>query len=236
MKTVILKAGSTYSHTKKNHGDFEDWIIQGMEVQKNDVLIINPEKNDPFPLLDEINGVIITGTHLMVTDEFEWKQPSLDWVRKVVKQRIPCLGICFGHQLLAYAMGGVVNDNPNGVEAGTVSITYLQAAKSDRLFRNLHFKKINVSHWQSVLQLPKGAVHLASSDLEKHQAFCIDNIAWGIQFHPEFNGAVTIDYLEAKKDHYEKQGWDLNAAKQKCQDTDIGPAILKRFFEIIKEH
>ncbi|MEZ4555438.1 MAG: gamma-glutamyl-gamma-aminobutyrate hydrolase family protein [Caldilineaceae bacterium] len=57
----------------------------------------------------------MTGSHSMVTDRAAWSERSADWLRAVVAAEWPVLGICFGHQLLAHAWGGVVGP---GIEMG----------------------------------------------------------------------------------------------------------------------
>ena len=58
----------------------------------------------------------------MVTEHREWTECAAWWLRGAVERKIPTLGICYGHQLLAYALGGEVGDNPNGLEAGSEKI------------------------------------------------------------------------------------------------------------------
>ena len=232
MTIAIIKAGRTYDHMKVRYGDFEDWIMAGLGLENKQVWIINVTNGEPLPDLSLLSGIVITGSHDSVLDDLPWKASTSAWIREAVICRIPLLGICFGHQLLAHAMGGEVADNPKGSEFGSVRLTILIAAEKDRLFQGIGDCQVNVSHWQSVTVLPKNAVLLAHSEMESHQAFCIDDIAWGVQFHPEFNQYVTKDYILSKLDYFKSQGINIAKMKTACKESAIGSLILQRFLKL----
>lgn len=58
----------------------------------------------------------------MVTDHGPWSEYTAMWLRETVEQHTPVLGTCYGHQMLAYALGGEVGNNPHGYETGTVNV------------------------------------------------------------------------------------------------------------------
>ena len=130
---VIIKAGSTFPTTKRHYGDFEDWVIDGCATTDNNFSVIDAVESQELPEPDGISGVIITGSHSMVTDQASWMDNVEAWIPRVLKQNIPLLGICFGHQLLAHAMGGTVDYHDGGREIGTVPITLTQEGKRDLL-------------------------------------------------------------------------------------------------------
>jgi GMP synthase (glutamine-hydrolysing) len=107
------------------------------------------------------------------------------------------LGICYGHQLLAHALGGEVGYHPGGLELGTVPITLAPEAQADPLFAHLPNQwPAQVVHAQSVRALPPGAVRLAGNAHEPHQAYRVGTQAWGVQFHPEFSPAAMQGYVQ----------------------------------------
>lgn len=234
---VIIKTGSTFPALAAKKGDFEDWIIAGMEINREDTIVVNVTKHSPFPDYLDIAGVVITGSHAMVTEHHAWSERTATWLRTVVHRSIPVLGICYGHQLLAYALGGTIGNNPNGREFGTVDVYLNAAAQQDPLLSTLpEIIQVHVSHTQSVLRLPPDAHVLASSKMDQHQAFVFGNCAWGVQFHPEFDAEIVRECIKTEQQVLREQGSDPEDLLQNCQDTPYGALLLQRFREIIKSN
>jgi GMP synthase (glutamine-hydrolysing) len=234
-KVVIIKTGSTFPALAEKKGDFEDWIIAEMEIDREDTIVVNVTNHSPFPDYHDIAGIVITGSHAMVTEHHAWSERTATWLRTVVKRRIPVLGICYGHQLLADALDGTAGNNPNGREFGTINVHLNAAAKQDPLLSPLpEIIQVHVSHTQSVLRLPTDAQVLATSKMDKHQAFVIRNCAWGVQFHPEFDAEIVREYIKIYQQVLREQGSNPEDLLQHCQDTPYGSLLLQRFREIIQ--
>ncbi|MCP4693269.1 MAG: glutamine amidotransferase, partial [Desulfobacterales bacterium] len=195
-KILIVKTGETTPEILSQRGDFEDWIISGMGVEPGTVSVVDVVRGEDFPDYDAVSGVVITGSHDMVTDHLEWSERTAKWLPGAVDRRIPILGICYGHQLLAHAMGGVVENNPRGLEFGNTAVTLTGAARTDPLFKGFPSPLgVHASHTQTVRKLPEGAIHLASNAMDANHAFRIGECARGIQFHPEFDADIMIRYI-----------------------------------------
>lgn len=231
---LIIKTGSTYTEISKARGDFEDWITAGMGLDRKQFLIVDVSEGEMLPAYDEISGIAITGSHAMVTDHADWTERAAAWLVGAVERNIPMLGICYGHQLLAYALGGKVSDNPNGLEFGTAEVNLTEAAKADPLFSFLPAKApFQVSHTQSVIQLPPGATLLASTSMDPNHAFAIGDCCWGVQFHPEFDADIVKRYIGILRNHLQAKGLQPDELISKCFDTSSGRKFLKRFGEIV---
>jgi GMP synthase (glutamine-hydrolysing) len=92
----------------------------------------------------------------------------------------------------------------------------------------------HVTHVESVLALPKGAVRLAESDLDPVQAFAVGERAWGVQFHPEFDAETVRAYLLARTEKVRAEGLDPDALLAAVRDAPGGPRVLRRFAELIR--
>jgi len=192
---LILQPGQKLPSLAAVPGDFSDWILAGMGRDPAKVPVLRPEQGDVLPPPAEVGAVVITGSGAMVTEQAPWMLATAAWLRELVALGRPVLGICFGHQLLADALGGEVADNPRGIEVGTVITRPTAAAAQDALFAGWPAEApVQASHQQSVIRLPDGAVVLAASEQDPHHAFRYGERAWGIQFHPEFDARIVTAY------------------------------------------
>jgi GMP synthase (glutamine-hydrolysing) len=229
-RLLVMKTGSTLPALRAAQGDFEDWVIAGLGMPRERVTVADVQAGATLPQPGDVAGVIITGSHSMVTDHEPWSEQTADWLREAVEQQTPVLGICYGHQLLAYALGGEVGDNPRGTEAGTVDVHLTEAGCADRLLGGLaNPLRVQVSHQQTVLKLPPGAQHLAWSDRDTHQAFVVGDNIWGVQFHPEFNAEVVRAYVHDDDRLLRAEGQDPDRIRAQIEETSCGREILRRF-------
>ena len=226
---LIVKLGSTFPGFAQSHGDFEDWIAQRTGLDGEQVAVTSPREAalpDPAPF----SGIILTGSHSMVTDRQAWSEQTARWIPTVIEKRTPLLGICYGHQLIADALGGEVGPNPRGREFGTVEIAKRDAADSDPLFADLPGRfYAHVCHTQSVLQLPPGAIWLASSRLDPHHAYRVGETTWCVQFHPEFDATSTATYIDECADVLRAQGDDPCQLRATVTNTPWSESLLRRF-------
>jgi GMP synthase (glutamine-hydrolysing) len=233
---VVIKTGSTLPELLSRRGDFEEWIIEGMGISRQEVSILDVRNGDVLPSPALVAGTVITGSHHMVTQLLDWSERTARWLRRASEADVPILGICYGHQLLAHALGGTVADNPRGHEYGTVSLQLTSAAAADPLFGEIPetFPAQN-SHTQSVLALPPAAVRLASSEKDHNQAFRVGRTAWGVQFHPEFDGEITRAYIRHRQVELTADGQDPASLEERVAPTPAAAGLLRRFAALIRE-
>lgn len=232
-RLLVIKTGATLSTLRALQGDFEDWVISGLGAPPDQIMVADVQANAALPAPRDVSGVVITGSHSMVTDHESWSERTATWLREAVQQQTPVLGICYGHQLLAYTLGGEVGDNPRGLETGTVDVHLNEAGTADRLLGGLADPlRVHVSHQQTVLKLPIDARLLAWSDRDPHQAFSVGDNVWGVQFHPEFNAAAVRAYTEDDAETLRAEGQDPNRISAQIEETIYGTAILRRFAEL----
>lgn len=225
---LIIKAGSTLPEYGAQKGDFEDWISAGLG-DEHPVQTIDVTKSDTLPDAGQFAAAVITGSHCMVTDHLPWSEAVARWLSQAVSQGLPVLGICYGHQLLAYTLGGEVGNNPRGSEYGTTMVHLHPSSHEDPLFSQMPDKfPAQVCHKQTVLRLPPGAVLLAYSSKDDYQAFVVGN-AWGIQFHPEFNAEVMRFYIRQFRQALLDEGQDAEALLKQVSETPVSAALLGKF-------
>ncbi len=229
-RPLIVKTGSTLPALRERRGDYEDWIAEGMGLARDAVDVVSVHEGEPLPDPASVSGVVVTGSSAMVSDREEWSEHAAAWLANAVGGRTPLLGICYGHQLLAHALGGRVGPNPRGREIGTVTVELREAAGSDALLGDLPGEiVVQVTHVESVLELPSGARLLAGSAADPHHAFSIGDNSWGVQFHPEFDADVIRAYLDARREIIRSEGIDPEPLRRAVRDSPHGPALLRRF-------
>ena len=233
---LIIKAGTTFPKTKISFGDFDDWTLHYSGLTDKDVSIVEVFDNHHLPRGGSFSGVILTGSHSMVTDQDDWIDKTTEWISYIVEKQIPFLGICFGHQMLAHATGGIAGFHPRGREIGTVEISVHSESKHDHLFRDLPASFLaHTTHLQTVLSLPETAHVLASNDFEPHHAFRIGKCAWGVQFHPEFSSNIMRAYIDEQCEVLVKEGLDIDALNSHVSETVEANSLLKRFVDFVFE-
>ena len=235
MKTlVVIKVGSTFASLAARCGDFEDWILAGLQSNGYPTAVVDVAAGDALPPYDSLAGVVITGSHSMVTERQPWSERTAEWLPGLLQYNIPTLGICYGHQLLAHAFGGRVDNNPNGRQFGVVTARFAAGAEDDQLFRPF-VPQANVftCHTQAVLQLPEGARPLAATSKDPYHAFALGDCVWGIQFHPEFDAEVTATYIRECHAILRDEGQDTDVLLQTCSTPAVSDEVLRRFFHAV---
>jgi len=233
-RLYLLRMGPTLPELAADHGEFDDWMRPHLGWPAQRVRTLRPYLDEPLPPAETVAGAVMTGAAFMVTEGLPWMRRTEAWVLRLASAGVPLLGICFGHQLLAQALGGEVGYNPRGPEAGTVSVRWQPAAGGDPLLGGLPTPTaLHASHQQSVLRLPPGAVHLAASDGDPHHAFRVGARAWGLQFHPEFDGTATRAYIHQLAEPLRRCGQDPQLLLAAVADRTDGPLILQRFGALV---
>ncbi|WJG29116.1 glutamine amidotransferase [Vibrio furnissii] len=235
MKTLlIVNVGQAPQAQLEKFGDFEEWALRAIRSQGVEQHDIHIEFHDgvqhALPNFDTLAGVIIMGSLAMASEKKPWMLRLSDEIVQLVERQIPLLGICFGHQLIAQALGGVVGYHPQGLEIGTVQIAKEPAANDDAIFAHLPEQfGAQAVHYQSVLTLPESAVHLARSDFEPHHAYRVGPACWGVQFHPEFTPEIMQMSLDGLKHEFED---DYPTKSAQVTETEHAKQVLLQFARV----
>jgi GMP synthase (glutamine-hydrolysing) len=142
----------------------------------------------------QYGGVVVSGSQTSVYDDFDWIHEATEWIRRAHAAGVPILGICWGHQFLAQALGGRV------VDMGDHELGYrtVNRVGEDPLFEGVAQEFVSFeTHSDRVAELPPGARTLARNDYGL-QGFRLGS-AWGVQFHPEYD-RETAEWVVRGKD------------------------------------
>jgi GMP synthase (glutamine-hydrolysing) len=171
--------------------------------------------------LDSIKGLIIFGSGCSVYDNKPWQTDLIPWIREVIKKKIPILGICYGHQLLAHMHGGIIS-HVNKDKSGEYGLRTLSLVNNGGLPLSSLIGDLVVSHSEHVSALPLnwetwGQSSKVKIDAMKHHTLPV----WGFQAHPEATDAFLSHQGIAIKD---------------SSRFDYGRKITQAFLDYCKIH
>jgi GMP synthase (glutamine-hydrolysing) len=184
--------------------------------------------------LDGIGAVVVSGSPHAVYEPHPWIPAAEALVREAVAGRdLPLLGVCFGHQLLAQAMGGSVTRNPRGREMGTIEVELNEHGARDVLFRAMPRRfAAQATHCDTVMRAPTGSAVLATSSKDGCQSFRVGERAWGVQFHPEITAPIMRGYVRARTAALQAEGHDPEAVHAGVRDEVDGGRVLANFLAV----
>jgi GMP synthase-like glutamine amidotransferase len=155
------------------------------------------DEGDPIPPLTGYDALWVMGGPMDVWEEnlHPWLKAEKQAIRgAVLERRMPYLGICLGHQLLADALGGKVGKMAEP-EVGVMQVQYTSAAATDPVFAGMASPATCLQwHGAAVLQPPAGAVVLAHSPLCAVQAMRVNEHAYGVQYHVEITANTVSQW------------------------------------------
>ena len=141
------------------------------------------------------DGIVITGSRSSVYWDEEWIPPLIEWTAEAAERDVPILGVCYGHQVLAEALGGRVA----GMDEFEIGYNGIEHLGKDDLFAGIDEEfTAFTTHGDTVEELPPGATLLARNRFGVH-AFRKGN-AWGVQFHPEYDRVTAREVAEGKRE------------------------------------
>ncbi len=228
MALVILVAGTTIPAVAARRGDFPRWIVETVgpawegSWQEHDL-----RSEAPLPAQEEADGFLVTGSASSVTERAPWMVRAEELLRGIIARDVPLFGICFGHQMIAEALGGQVARNPRGREIGTVPVTRVA---DDPIFRGVPSSfEANETHVDSVVRLPREARLLATTALDGAAAFAVGERTRAVQFHPEIDADVMRGYITARAHLMRDEGLDPDASLSAVREAPYAQQVLRNF-------
>ena len=219
------------------HGNYPEMFEEMLLAVDSDIeMAVYDLTNNLFPVdLNACDAYIITGSQFSAYDDIPWINKAKQLVTDLYQAKIPTIGICFGHQLIAESLGGKVtkaSDKGWGVGVHHWQVKKYQewmATGSPSSLMPLESFALRASHQDQVTELPPSAKLFASSDFCPIAGFQISDHVLSFQGHPEF----SADYAKALiKKRVERIGEEVSqnavkSLKEEVHSETVGAWIVQ---------
>jgi len=182
----------------------------------------------------DVDAAVITGSRASVYWDRDWIEPTKEWVGKAVDRKIPFLGVCYGHQLLADVLGGTV-EPMDDYEIGYRTVEH---SGDSLLFEGVDEEfTVFTTHSDRVTELPPGAERIAENDYGVH-GFRNDHV-FAVQFHPEYDVATAEKVTKGKDDQLSEDRIESVLAGITTENFEAAceaKQLFENFVAYVREH
>ena len=171
------------------------------QIQAYNVIEAIPGAQD----LDAFDVLMIGGSgEFSAVNHYEWMPQLLELVTVCCQRAFPLFGSCWGHQIIARALGGTVIHDQERAELGCGRIFLTEAGRLDPIMMQFPNEfDANMGHHDRVATLPDNGIELARSESQGNQMFRIQNLpVYGTQFHSELDKQREAERLHEYREQY----------------------------------
>ncbi|OTB00372.1 hypothetical protein M426DRAFT_65961 [Hypoxylon sp. CI-4A] len=188
---------------------------------------------DAYPDPETIDAILISGAKYSAFDDDEWIVRLAQYTRRCLEGgRVRVIGVCFGHQIAARAVGVDVARNTRGWE---ISVTDVDLTEEGKKIFGLEKLAIHQMHRDSVASLPPGAVPLASTTMCPVQAIYVPGRLFSVQGHPEFTSFFAKEIIETRR-YGGILGEDIfKDGMRRAANKHDGVAVARAFLRFLRE-
>lgn len=187
MKIGILQTGHAPDELRPETGDYDAMFAALLDGHGFDFVAYDVEGGILPKSAEEADGWLITGSKHGAYEDHDWIPPLEDLIRAAHANKQPIVGICFGHQIIAQALGGKVEKFAGGWSVGHTTYDF----DGDEI-------RLNAWHQDQVTERPSEARVVGSSDFCENAALAYGDHIWTVQPHPEFAHAFVDGLIQTR--------------------------------------
>ncbi|MEJ2764787.1 GMP synthase [Photobacterium sp. MCCC 1A19761] len=206
MRIGVLLCDDVRQALRDHHGNYPEMFTRLFsEVDSSITLNFYRVTEGQYPqALDECDGYITSGSRFGVNDEIKWIRVFESFVHQLYAQHLPFVGICFGHQMIARALGGEVCRAESGWGLGLAraELNLPETRLHSWLTHSAPQYALLVSHQDQIVQLPPDTRVLAGSQSCPYAMILVGTHFLGIQGHPEFTPTYLQDLITLRHSSY----------------------------------
>ena len=191
---TIMETGLVSPKNRELHGSYPQMFENLIGAADANVTFntVSIPAGEPLPDVGRLEAILITGSSAGVYDAFDWIAPLEDFVRTAHDNKVPMVGVCFGHQLIAQALGGTVRKSEKGWGIGR---HVYDVAPGNAVIEGARIA-LACSHQDQVIAPPAGARTILSSDFTPHAGLLYGDTSLSVQPHPEFSVGYALACCE----------------------------------------
>ncbi|WFU19193.1 type 1 glutamine amidotransferase [Bradyrhizobium sp. CB3481] len=195
MRVTIIETGLVSPKNRELHGSYPQMFERMIGAADATVTFdtVSLPEGEALPDTDRLEAILVTGSAAGVYDDVEWIAPLEQFVRTAHAAGVPMVGVCFGHQLIAQALGGVVRKSEKGWGLGR---HVYEVAPGNGVIDGTQIA-IACSHQDQVITPPDGAMTILSSDFTPYAGLLYSSgRTLSVQPHPEFSVGFALACCE----------------------------------------
>jgi GMP synthase-like glutamine amidotransferase len=227
---TIIETGLVSPANRERHGTYPQMFEQMIRAADPSVTFdtVSIPAGEKLPEAAKLEAILLTGSSAGVYDGFDWIAPLEDFVRAADDAKVPMVGVCFGHQLVAQALGGVARKSEKGWGIGR---HVYDVAPGNGIVDGARIA-LAASHQDQVITTPPGAKTILSSDFCEHAGLLYaGGTTLSIQPHPEFSIGYALACCEMAHSKGGAPGSLVAAAKaslaEPLENGKFGAAITR---------
>lgn len=200
LRIGLLQCGHVHPDLVPEHGDYPEAFADLLGPYGVELTTFDVDHSPPPTDLDAFDGWLVSGSANSAYEDLPWIPPVEDLLRQMIDRETPLVAVCFGHQLLAQAMGGRVAKADSGWGVGLHAYEIVGPARPWMRPAPDGPVRLIASHQDQVVELPDGAELVSRTDHCPVAAYTLGPAAFAIQPHPEFTAAVSRGLVERRRD------------------------------------